>query len=131
MFKLMVILYFTGFSFGGMLACSIAAKLWSISLDHGLLQRSLCCITFGQPMISIPYVQKIAQLYPKLEQTIHLVLNKEDLIPGLMHYHGIGCTLKGISLQQSQAKQLEPSTNPERAITVIKTLKNFDSVANT
>ncbi len=82
-----------GFSFGGLLACSIAAKLCRTTLDPCLLQRNLCCITFGQPLIAIPFVQKTVEMFPHLEKAIHLVYDKEDIIPGLMHYHTVGCSL--------------------------------------
>lgn len=101
-----------------MLACSVAAKLWSTALDPSLLQRNLCCITFGQPIISLPYVKKMAKHFPKLEETIHLVLNKEDIIPGLMHYHSIGCMLTGIQQVKNEPKPLESSVNEETAVTV-------------
>jgi hypothetical protein len=52
------------------------------------------CVTFGQPLISIPFVNSTILRFPALENTIHLVLNKQDKIPGVLYYFQLGCILK-------------------------------------
>ena len=108
-----------GFSFGGLLACGIVAKLWQAALDPGLLQRNLCCITFGQPIIAISSVQRAFQMFPYLQNTIHLIYDKEDVIPALIQYHSVGCTIYGTQLIQGQSKQSDSALNLERKCTVV------------
>lgn len=111
-----------GFSFGGMLACCVTTKLWrepTSALNTALLRNNVTCITFGQPLIRIPYVQETIEVFPLLEQTIHLVLNKEDYIPGLLHYYEIGCRMKAIALAQSTGKSTtSESVDTGKLITV-------------
>lgn len=81
-----------GFSFGGMLACYNAARLWKetcISVD--ILEKNVVCITFGQPMLAIPYVDKTIASYTKFEATIHAIYDQEDVFPKLLRndYTGI------------------------------------------
>lgn len=76
---------FLGFSFGGMLACCNAARLWkesSISID--VLENSVVCITFGQPLVAIPYVQETVNSITKFENTIHSIYDQEDIFPRLL-----------------------------------------------
>ena len=85
-------IYFLGFSFGGMLACCIAANIWRRSqINADVLKEQVICITFGQPLISIPFVQEVIEDYPKFEATICSMFNKDDVIPGLLQYFSIGC----------------------------------------
>lgn len=106
---------YIGFSFGGLLACYVAAYIWRAScLDTSRLQKNVSCITFGQPLFSIPYVQEMIQIYPAFEKTLYLVLDKEDIVPPLLCYFGIGCIMKshaltkGVSRMKSPAKPSDP-----------------------
>ena len=85
-----------GFSYGGMLACCVTSYLWRAGflLSIALLQKNVTCITFGQPLINIPYVSNTILRFPELEETIHLILDKQDKVPGLLHYLQVGCILK-------------------------------------
>ena len=75
----------TGFSFGGLLACSIAAQIWlSRYLSYRLLQDNLVCITFAQPHIPVPQLAAVARECPEIASTIHAIYNKEDPVPQLM-----------------------------------------------
>ena len=81
-----------GFSFGGMLACYVAANLWRKSFISGdVLEKNVLCITFGQPLITIPYVEEAIKDFPALESTIHCVYDKEDFFTRVFHYFAIGC----------------------------------------
>ena len=85
------------------------------------LQKNVICITFGQPLFSIPYVQEMVQIYPAFEQTLHLVLDKEDIVPPILCYFGIGCVLKSHTLAKTASKQVKStasSCDPERLKTV-------------
>lgn len=76
---------YIGFSFGGMLACCNAARLWKetcIGVD--VLEKNVICITFGQPLVAIPYVQETIKKYAKFENTIHSICDQEDIFPKLL-----------------------------------------------
>lgn len=85
-----------GFSFGGMLASCVTSHLWNAGflLSVALLEKNVMCVTFGQPLIDIPYVTDTIQRFPALEDTIHLILNKHDRVPSILHYFQVGCILK-------------------------------------
>jgi hypothetical protein len=77
---------FLGFSFGGMLACYNAAKLWDkaiIGVD--VLEKSIACVTFGQPLLPIPYVYETIRKYPKFDKTIHSICDEEDIFPRVLY----------------------------------------------
>ena len=89
-----------GFSFGGMLACCNAARLWTETcINIHDLKKNVLCITFGQPLVAIPYVQEAVKKYAEFENTIHSVYDQEDIFPKLLHYYSTGCkychTMKG------------------------------------
>ena len=84
--------FLLGFSFGGMLACCIAANIWRRSpINADVLKEQVICITFGQPLICIPFVQEVIQNSPQFESTIYSMFTKDDIIPGLLQYFHIGC----------------------------------------
>lgn len=80
-----------------MLASCVTSYLWRAGflLSTDLLQKNVMCVTFGQPLISIPYVMSTIQKFPSLENTIHLILNKQDKVPSILHYYQMGCILEG------------------------------------
>lgn len=76
-----------GFSFGGLLALSLAALLWKLSyFSADLLKENLICVTFAQPLITIPAVQEIAEECPEFESTVHSIFMSTDLAPQLMKF---------------------------------------------
>lgn len=88
-----------------MLACCVAANLWKetyVSIDT--LQKNVICITFGQPMINIPFVEIAIKHFPQLRNIIHMIYDKEDVFPfvfryfnlGCIHYRGRGTPVKGV-----------------------------------
>lgn len=86
------IIYSVGYSFGGMLACYVAANLWKRSFISGdVLQKNVLCITFGQPLVAIPFVEEAIKDFPQFEATIHVVYDKDDLFPRVLRYFGVGC----------------------------------------
>ena len=102
-----------GFSFGGMLACCVAANLWEetyVNIDT--LQKNVICITFGQPMINIPFVQEAIKHFPQLRNTIHLIYDKEDIFPLVFRYFSIGCIhYKGQGVPVKGVKALTAGTS--------------------
>ena len=76
-----------GFSFGGLLALSLAALLWKlpyISADR--LKEDFICITFGQPLISLPAVQEVTEECPEFQSIVHSIFTKADLVPQLTKF---------------------------------------------
>ena len=75
-----------------MLACYAAANLWKKSFISGdVLEKNVICITFGQPLIPIPYVEEAIKDFPQFEATIHAVYDKEDFFPRVLYYYAVGC----------------------------------------
>lgn len=80
-----------GFSFGGMLACCNAARLWKETyIDIDLLEKHVICITFGQPVVAIPYVDGVIEKYTKFEEAVHSIYDEEDDFPKLFHNKNYG-----------------------------------------
>lgn len=79
--------FFLGFSFGGLLASTVAAQVWdSPYISSDLLKENLACITFGQPLVTLQIVQKVAMQRPDLTATIHTVYSQDDCVPQLMRF---------------------------------------------
>ena len=75
----------TGFSFGGLLACAIAASVWNTPyLSTDLLIENLVCVTFGQPFVAEQLVKRVALTRPGIVGTLHAVYTQDDLVPSLM-----------------------------------------------
>ena len=76
-----------GFSFGDLLACTVAACVWDLPyISSDLLKENLACITFGQPHVTLQIVQKVAMQRPDLASTIHTVYSQDDCVPQLMRF---------------------------------------------
>ena len=75
----------SGFSLGGLLACAVAANVWnSAYIRTDVLQKSLICITFGQPHIPLPGVLQTAKEQPELASAIHTLHLYDDLFPRVL-----------------------------------------------
>ena len=83
-----------------MLACCNAARLWrDTCIGVDVLEKNVTCVTFGQPLLTIPYVQETVSSYTKFEGTIFCVYDVEDIFPKLFrdnysHKHDQGMSLK-------------------------------------
>ena len=76
-----------GFSFGGILAHLCAINLWHLSQDicSELLERNLLCITFGQPITSLPKMKNFeARLADK--SRFHAIYITDDKVPRMLKY---------------------------------------------
>ena len=80
--------FYEGYSFGGMLACYVAANLWKencVTLD--ILQRNVVCITFGQPLIELPFVNSVTGRFSEMfQQSVHTYFSHDDPFPFLLRY---------------------------------------------
>ena len=76
-----------GFSFGGMLACFVAASIWNSSvISPEEFKHRVICITFGQPLIGIPLVEDIINTSHEFRESIHLIFDQTDVIPRLLRF---------------------------------------------
>ena len=88
---------FIGFSFGGLLACAVAASVWEtpyISTD--LLRQNLVCITFGQPHVAMPMLDRVVSRRPELVSTIHSFHCEDDPVPRLLRFLDVSWSQEGI-----------------------------------
>jgi len=76
-----------GFSFGSLLALSLAALIWKLHyLSADLLKENFVCIKFGQPINNLPTVQEITEECPEFESVVHSIFTKADVVPKLMKF---------------------------------------------
>ena len=79
-----------GFSFGGLLACSIASNLWNLPyFNADILLKNVACIMFGPPCVSLPRIEDAICHYP---ESFHSFFLKDDFIPklySLRHREGL------------------------------------------
>ena len=78
---------FLGFSFGGLLASSVSARLFQQPyLTSEQLVGSLLCVTFGHPLLSLREVAKTALQFPLFKSILHCIFMEDDVFPQLMQY---------------------------------------------
>ena len=76
-----------GFSFGGILARYLTAKLWDSQLLSSTdLLQNVACITFGIPLIPVANIQKIGKKYPDLQKTFYSFFLSNDILPTLLSF---------------------------------------------
>ena len=98
----------TGFSFGGLLACAVTASVWEtpyISTD--LLRQNLVCITFDQPHVAMPMLDRVASQRPELVSTIHSFHCEDDPVPRLLRFLDMSWSQEGI-IERSERKMVIP-----------------------
>lgn len=82
-----------GFSFGGLLACSIASNLWNLPyFNADILLKNVACIMFGPPCVSLPRIEDAICHYPNILESFHSFFLKDDFIPklySLRHREGL------------------------------------------
>ena len=77
----------TGFSFGGLLASTVAALVWSTPyVGADLLKDHLVCITFAQPHVTVPLLADVARQRAELASTIHCIYTEDDVVPRLLKF---------------------------------------------
>ena len=91
-----------GFSFGGLLASAVAASVWDTPyISSDLLKENMTCITFGQPLVTVDIVHRVAIKRPEMVTTINAIFTKQDQIPSLM---GLLDECWSAKAQQTQTK---------------------------
>jgi GTP-binding protein EngB required for normal cell division len=77
----------TGFSFGGALASTVMANIVCDNdiINQDVMERNLCCITFGQPLIADDALSEMLARKESLCCCIHHIYT-EDVVPTLMRY---------------------------------------------
>lgn len=102
-----------------MLACCVAAAIWDLSyIPVDVLERSVVCITFGQPLISIPNVQDVIKKLPQFKTTIHSVFSKDDVVPQLLRYFRTGCLHYRSTSSTKTLQILSSSDQPAKSSSV-------------
>ncbi len=110
-----MLIFTVGFSYGGMLACFVAAILWKDScIPIEALEQNVVCITYGQPVISIPYVQQVVKDIPHFHDTIYCVFEKADVLPSVFRY--FNCIPRLMPSSQSGMTALSSSTTQSPAM---------------
>ena len=103
-----------GFSFGGLVACAIASRVWDVDTTgciwSRLLKENLVCITFAQPLIPVPLLPKVAQERSELISTIHTIYWEGDLVPRLSRFLNECCSSLGN--EEKHSLQLKMQTQP-------------------
>ena len=101
---------YPGYSFGGLLACSITAAVWDTPyIRPDVLKRSLVCVTFGQPHIALPAVAKVAREQPEMVSVIHTIHLQEDVFPRLLSVLNECCSELGPKEEKGGIKLKPPS----------------------
>ncbi len=97
-----------------MLACFVAAILWKDScIPIEALEKNVVCITYGQPVISIPCVQQVIKDIPHFHDTIYCVFEKADVLPSVSRY--FSCVPRPMPSNQSGMTALSSSTTQPSA----------------
>lgn len=74
-----------GFCFGGLLATSIATKIWKRPIFKVQdLQENLICITFAQPYLPVPQLSDFGSEIPEVASTLHSVCYENDVLPQVL-----------------------------------------------
>ena len=82
---MIIIPFFAGFSFGGVLAQMVAAQLWLLPHTRtDQLMSNVICITFGQPLIQSLLLTHVAESYPDFKNSVHAIGLKDDNFPSIV-----------------------------------------------
>ena len=65
-----------------------------ISTD--LLRQNLVCITFGQPHVAMPMLDRVASQRPELVSTIHSFHCEDDPVPRLLRFLDVSWSQDGM-----------------------------------
>ena len=86
-------MFTAGFSFGGSLAqlCGVTLYSQSQGVCSELLERNLLCVTFGQPVLSLPGTTGSADKIIN-KSRFHAVYIANDKLPRLLSHMDPACT---------------------------------------
>lgn len=92
----------------------MTASIWNSSvISPEEFKCRVICITFGQPLISIPHVEEIIKTSREFRESIHLIFDKNDSIPRLLRFASSSKTQLG-----SYNEKVESRTSPATAVQV-------------
>ena len=80
------------------MALSVTASLWQQPnlLSSDLLQRNVCCIAFGLPLLNLPHIQETIDESPEFASTIHSFYVKNDIFPQLNVFFDPACEINDL-----------------------------------
>lgn len=105
-----VYVHTSGFSFGGLLACSLTAAVWNTPyIQPDVLKRRLICITFGQPHLTLPAVANVAKEQPAMKSVIHTIHLQDDIFPRLLSILNECCSELGSNEEKGGITLKSPS----------------------
>ncbi len=111
-----------GFSLGGLLALSVSALLWKLPLlSMEVLKKSVICITFGQPLISLPHVKDVVQGTPEFEGIVHSIFIKEDSVPRVLSFLDTECDCAELAFGMEANKPLKCPWDVSHLISLLYT----------
>ena len=76
-----------------------------ISTD--LLRQNLVCITFGQPHVSMPMLDRVVSQRPELVSTIHSFHCEDDPVPRLLRFLDVSWSQEG-TVEGKESKIVVP-----------------------
>ena len=89
--------FFSGYSIGGILASALLVKVRRHCILNEALSKNLTCITFGQPHLPVPGLDDV-YFASDIEDTIHIILVGEDILPRLLGILYYGLKVKFLSV---------------------------------
>ena len=111
------------------MAVYIAASIWRTSyISKDVLEKNVVCITYGQPVVAIGYINQVAEKSPQFKSTIHSIFSTEDAIPHMMRPLACAGSLPPVSVKTGKHTALpQVSKLPSTSSTVGSGAKAVES----
>ena len=88
----------------------MAAGIWNSSvISPEEFKSRVICITFGQPLISIPFVENIIESSCDFRESVHLIFDDNDVIPRLLRFTNFTKTQSGACIEKADLIRSSPS----------------------
>ena len=105
-----------GFSFGGLLACIIAAKIWhQHHVPIETLQKNLVCIAFAPPHIRCEVLEEAAN-DRDFRKSVYTIFHEDDHVPRLMRF--LDSCVEEYCLQATLSIVLSPNGKATETVSV-------------
>ena len=110
------------------MASAVAASVWDTPyISSDLLKENMTCITFGQPLVSVDVIQRVAKARPEMVTTIHAIFTEQDQIPSLMSLLDECWSQKSQQTQSKSSVHVSVAvTNAQTVVSSSTSLKLFD-----
>ena len=110
------------------MASAVAASVWDTPyISSDLLKENMTCITFGQPLVSVDVIQRVAKARPEMVTTIHAIYTEQDQIPSLMSLFDECWSQKSQQTQSKSSVHVSVAvSNAQTAVSSSTSLKLFD-----